>query len=67
MTNSYHRDSGWYNPNREDRMKVGDLVQNKYGEYGIVIRQIGVVDRWWVEWMVGTACAINGCNLWSVQ
>ena len=48
-------------------MQVGDLVQNKYGEYGIVIRQIGVVDRWWIEWLVGEPCAMNGCNLWAVS
>ena len=44
-------------------MQVGDLVQNEYGEYGIIIRQIGVVDRWWVEWLVGPPYAMNGYKL----
>ena len=44
-------------------MKIGDLVKNRYGEYGIIIRQIGIADRWWIEWLVGPPYAINGCNL----
>ena len=44
-------------------MQVGDLVQNEYGEYGIIIRQIGVVDRWWVEWLDGPPYAMNGYKL----
>ena len=45
-------------------MQVGDLVQNEYGEYGIIIRPIGyVVDRWWVEWLVGPPYAANGYKL----
>ena len=44
-------------------MKVGDLVQNEYDEYGIIMRQIGVVDRWYVAWLVGYASAVNGYKL----
>ena len=51
----------------EVKMKVGDLVQNEYGEYGIIIRQIGVVDRWWVEWLDGPPYAMNGYKLWVVS
>ena len=35
-------------------MKVGDLVENQWGEIGIVLRQVGVVDRWVVHWMTST-------------
>ena len=48
-------------------MQVGDLVQNHHGEYGIIIRQIGVVDRWWIEWLDGDSYGMNGCYLWVVS
>ena len=32
-------------------MEVGDLVTDNYGTLGIVINQIGVVDRWLVKWI----------------
>tara|TARA_R100000406_G_scaffold95710_1_gene90816 strand:- start:130 stop:291 length:162 start_codon:yes stop_codon:yes gene_type:complete len=48
---------------KESSMKIGDLVKNRYGEHGIIIRQIGIADRWWIEWLVGPPYAINGCNL----
>ena len=44
-------------------MQVGDLVQDRFGVYGIIIAQVGVVDRWWIEWMDGGSFAVNGCNL----
>ena len=44
-------------------MQVGDLVKNEWGEFGIIIRQIGVVDRWWIEWLDGWAYAMNGHKL----
>ena len=44
-------------------MKIGDLVQNEYGEYGIITAQIGVVDRWWIEWLHGESYAMNGYKL----
>ena len=40
-------------------MKIGDLVKNRYGEHGIIIRRIGIADRWWIEWLVGPPYAIN--------
>ena len=51
----------------EVKMKVGDLVKNEYDEYGIIMRQIGVVDRWYVAWLVGYASAVNGYKLWVVS
>jgi hypothetical protein len=45
-------------------MQVGDLVTWVDGDVvGIVIRQMGVVDRWWIQWVDGQAFAANGCNL----
>jgi len=45
-------------------MQIGDLVTWVDDDVvGIVIRQMGVVDRWWVRWMDGQAFAANGCNL----
>ena len=44
-------------------MQVGDLVKNEWGEFGVIIRQIGVVDRWWVEWLDGWSYAMNGYKL----
>jgi len=32
-------------------MKIGDLITDNYGTLGIVINQIGVVDRWLVKWI----------------
>jgi thermostable 8-oxoguanine DNA glycosylase len=32
-------------------MNIGDLVQNEWGELGIILRQVGVVDRWIVRWL----------------
>ena len=47
--------------------KTGDLVQNGYGKIGIITRQIGVVDRWWIEWLNGESYALNGYKLWAVS
>ena len=52
-------------------MKIGDLVQY-YSEYanvasdeiGIIVGQVGVVDRWLVYWCSSEYTAgYNGCNL----
>ena len=48
-------------------MQVGDLVQNLHGEYGIITRQIGVIDRFWVEWLHGDSYGTMGYNLWVVS
>ena len=32
-------------------MKIGDLITDNYGTLGIVINQIGVVDRWLIKWI----------------
>jgi len=32
-------------------MKIGDLITDNYGTLGIVINQIGIVDRWLVKWI----------------
>ena len=44
-------------------MKEGDLVENTYGEIGIVLWQVGVVDRYMVHWNNGERYALNGYNL----
>ena len=49
-------------------MKVGDLVTTLSGhKMGIITAQIGVVDRWWIEWLDGESYAINGYKLWVVS
>ena len=48
-------------------MQVGDLVTDGYGMLGIITAQIGVVDRWWVEWIDGQSYALNGYDLWKVS
>ena len=48
-------------------MQVGDLVENKFGRTGIITAQIGVVDRWFIEWLDGGSYCMNGCNLWVVS
>jgi hypothetical protein len=32
-------------------VQLGDLVKDKYGTIGIVVRQVGVIDRWLVKWI----------------
>lgn len=32
-------------------MEIGDLVKDKYGKIGIVVRQVGVINRWLVKWI----------------
>ena len=45
-------------------MQVGDLVTWVDDDVvGIIIRQMGVADRWWVQWIDGQAHSVNGCNL----
>ena len=44
-------------------MKIGDLVTDGFGTYGIITAQIGVVDRWWVHWFNANPCAVNGFNV----
>ena len=42
---------------------IGCVVQNTWGELGIVIQQIGVVDRWLVVWANGEKGSLNGYSL----
>jgi hypothetical protein len=48
-------------------MKVGDLVETEYGDFGIVIGQVGVTDRWLVRWFNGDVYASWSSNLWRVS
>lgn len=47
-------------------MKIGDLIKNSYGDIGIVIKQIGVIDRWLVYWSNGSVYALSGSSLWKI-
>ena len=47
-------------------MKAGDLVENTYGEIGIVLWQVGVVDRYMVHWNNGERYALNGYKLFYI-
>ena len=40
-------------------MNIGDLVENQWGDLGIVLRQVGVVDRWIVQWLTGSETQNN--------
>ncbi len=46
-------------------MQVGDLVTDPQGsEIGIILRQLGCVDRWFVYWLDrGYGSGYNGCEL----
>lgn len=44
-------------------MKAGSVVENPFGDIGIVIRQIGVADRWLIHWASGEVYGINGYAL----
>lgn len=44
-------------------MKTGSVVENPFGDIGIVIRQIGAADRWLVHWASGEVYGINGYQL----
>ena len=33
--------------------KIGDLIKDEWGDLGIIIGQIGVVDRWLVHYLTG--------------
>jgi len=48
-------------------MKVGELVQNDWGDLGFILWQVGIADRWMVYWQDGKQQAYNGCYLWSVS
>jgi len=39
--------------------QTGDLVENKWGDLGIIIRQIGVIDRWLVQYLTGSVIGID--------
>jgi len=39
--------------------QTGDLVENKWGDLGIIIRQIGVIDRWLVQYLTGSIIGID--------
>ena len=42
---------------------IGCVVQNEWGDLGVVTRQMGVVDRWWVVWATGEQYALNRYKL----
>ena len=44
-------------------MKIGSVVENPFGDVGIILWQIGVIDRWFIQWANGEAYAINGYAL----
>ena len=49
-------------------MRVGDLVKAHGGDFnfevGVIVSQIGCVDRWLVYWLAdGYKQGYNGCNL----
>ena len=48
-------------------MKIGDLVEDEYGEFGIIVGQVGVTDRWLVRWFHGNTYALWASNLWVVS
>ena len=35
-------------------MTIGDLVTDNWGDLGIIIRQVGIIDRWVVKWLTGS-------------
>jgi len=39
--------------------QAGDLVKDKWGDLGIIIRQIGVIDRWLVQYLTGSIIGID--------
>ena len=41
-------------------MEIGSVVESPYDGIGIVIRQIGVADRWLIQWANGEVYGING-------
>ena len=47
-------------------MKEGDLVKCIWGDIGIVLWQVGVVDRYMVHWNNGERYALNGYNLFYI-
>ena len=58
-----HRvDNGWASGGT---MQVGDLVTCPHDRtfIGIIFSQIGVVDRWFVQWNEGTVMCHNGSEL----
>jgi hypothetical protein len=44
-------------------MEIGSVVESPYDGIGIVIQQIGVVDRWLIHWASGEVYGINGYAL----
>ena len=44
-------------------MKIGSVVENLFGNIGIVIQQVGVADRWLIQWASGEVYGINGYQL----
>ena len=47
-------------------MQVGDLIENNHGEIGIILWQVGVVDRYMVHWISGERYALNGYSLFYI-
>ena len=35
-------------------MNSGDLVTNEYNDIGIIVRQVGIINRWIVKWITGS-------------
>jgi hypothetical protein len=33
--------------------EIGDLIEDEWGDLGIIVRQIGVIDRWLVHYLTG--------------
>ena len=48
-------------------MKIGDIVEDDYGDIGIVIGQVGVTERWMVRWFNGKTYALWRSNLWIIS
>ncbi len=44
-------------------MQVGDLVTDHWGHMGIILRQVGSIDRWEVYWQTGRIHQLFGNNL----
>ena len=47
-------------------MKGGDLVKH-WGEIGIILWQVGDLDRYMVHWSNGLRYAVDGCDLTYIE
>ena len=49
-------------------MKVGDLVKDRHGNFGTIVRQRGGYDNYvWVLWDCGSETTINKIYLYKVR